>query len=229
MSALCLTGIIAAPLSAQTAEISSKDAPVIFKSTSNLIPVPVVVRDSKGHRRRESHHQRFPVLFDDGKPRAISKFTVEKTETGPASVATPTLPPTDIPVAGNGTPPPATAPEAAPDRFVAYLFDDLHMSASRIWSLRVTRPFARIGSSRLTAGERAGSLHHIRQRHAGVHWRPRQAAVRLDWNWRGPRGGREVHGESRIPVPVGQLLYGDLIYNSVITVATIKTRRESTR
>lgn len=40
---LCLTAF------AQTAEITTKDAPVIFKSTSNLIPVTVVVRDGQGH------------------------------------------------------------------------------------------------------------------------------------------------------------------------------------
>lgn len=114
-------------LSAQTPELASEDAPVIFRSTSNLIPVPVVVRDSKGQAVGNLSIDDFQ-LFDNGKPQAISKFAVEKLgeeEVAPAvPSASQAAPPGAPPVASEN---PATAGQT-PERFVAYLFDDLHLN-----------------------------------------------------------------------------------------------------
>src|SRR6185312_13736194 len=102
------------------AEVTSKDAPFAFKSGVDLVPVPVVVRDSKGRAVGNLGVEDFQ-LFDNGKPQMISKFSVEKLTDDAAAPAESTKQ-AERPAAGGGEPP------AIADRFVAYLFDDLHMS-----------------------------------------------------------------------------------------------------
>jgi VWFA-related protein len=115
--------ICATHLWPQTAELTTKESPLTFKSTSNLVPVPVVVRDNKGHAIGNLSKDDFQ-LFDNGKPQVISRFTIEKTEAEAAALKTET----------------STAAEAQtpldsdgiPDRFTAYLFDDLHLGYSEL-------------------------------------------------------------------------------------------------
>jgi len=62
--------LLCALLSAQApappaAEVTSKDAPFTFKSGVNLVPVPVVVRDSRGHAAGNLAADDFQ-LFDNG-------------------------------------------------------------------------------------------------------------------------------------------------------------------
>jgi VWFA-related protein len=103
------------------AEVATHDQAVTFKTAVNLVNVPVVVRDFNGKAVGNLTKEQFQ-LFDRGKLQTISKFTVEKTE-GKETLA---------PVAGDAAPPKTLevvqpAPAAvAPDRFVAYLFDDAH-------------------------------------------------------------------------------------------------------
>jgi VWFA-related protein len=102
-----------------TSEVTSKEAPLIFKSSSNLIPVPVVVRDSKGHAIGNLSKDEFQ-LFDNGKPQIISRFTIEKTE-----AQTSAAPKAEKPIASEAQTP--LESDGIPDRFTAYLFDDLHL------------------------------------------------------------------------------------------------------
>jgi VWFA-related protein len=85
----------------------------------NRILVPVVVRDSLGHTVGDLKREDFQV-FDDEKPRRISGFTAElhdrKNVTAGNLTANQTLPG-----------PPASSSHA--DRFIVFLFDDLHLSA----------------------------------------------------------------------------------------------------
>src|ERR1019366_7684511 len=83
-----------------SAEVTTRDTPVTFKSTVNLVSVPVVVRDSQGRTVGNLEKDDFQLL-DGGKPQIVSRFSLEKA-------------------------PGAAAPNL-PDRFVAYLFDDLHL------------------------------------------------------------------------------------------------------
>jgi len=110
---------VAPPATANQPEMATKEAPAIFKTRVNLVMVPVVVRDAKGRAIGTFTKDNFQ-LSDKGKPQEISKFSVEKSggkapipvqaETLPAAPGEDTLAPADI-----------------PERFVAYLFDDMHL------------------------------------------------------------------------------------------------------
>lgn len=103
-------------------ELISHDAPATFTTKVNLVMVPVVVRDSKGKAVGTLQKQDFE-LFDKGKPQVITRFSVEKAGEPaiPAEVATDDGASTD----SAGTAPQKTAAPIA-QRFVAYLFDDVH-------------------------------------------------------------------------------------------------------
>lgn len=113
----CCTALCAA----QTPEVASHDSQPTFTTRSNLVLVRVVVRDKKGQVNGTLQKEDFQ-LFDKGKPQVISKFSVEKSggrkaDAPPASPAAP----------GErtaGEPPPPIAPE----RYVVFVFDDLHLT-----------------------------------------------------------------------------------------------------
>ena len=103
-------------------EVSATPATAIFRSSMNLVQVPVVVRDKNsqtvGTLKVEDFH-----LSDSGKPQIISKFNVEKFETTAAASKASAAKPVSVDA-------PASAIQVTPlpDRFVGYLFDDIHMS-----------------------------------------------------------------------------------------------------
>lgn len=100
-------------------EMSSRDTPATFKAKVNLVLVPVVVRDAQGHAIGNLRQEDFQ-LFDKGKPQVISRFSVEKSagqtlsEKRAADVNSPDKS--------------AAAPVAMPERYVAYVFDDVHLA-----------------------------------------------------------------------------------------------------
>ena len=105
-------------------EMASHDAPATFSTKVNLVMVPVIVRDSKGKAVGTLHKEDFQ-LFDKGKPQLIAKFSVEKAGEVliPAEVAE------DAALekaTGEGNAAPAKAPPVIAQRFVIYLFDDVH-------------------------------------------------------------------------------------------------------
>jgi VWFA-related protein len=114
----------------QTTEVATKETAITFKSGVNLVPVPVVVRDSKGHAVGNLTIDDFQ-LFDNGKPQMISKFTLEKLvkDIPATATATATAPKPDTPAAGALA---DVSPDGIPDRFVAYLFDDLHLKPAEL-------------------------------------------------------------------------------------------------
>ncbi|HTP35572.1 MAG TPA: VWA domain-containing protein [Candidatus Acidoferrales bacterium] len=112
--AVTLATLATASVSAQT-EMSQKDEPALFKARVNLVQVPVVVRDRQGKAIGTLKKEDF-LLFDKGKPQYIARFSVEKASGRPLGAKeivdkdkSPDAPPSDI-----------------PDRFIAYLFDDVH-------------------------------------------------------------------------------------------------------
>ena len=102
-------------------ELASRDEPTTFKVNVKLVVVRVVVRDAQGHALGNLHQEDFQV-FDKGKPQVISQFEVER----PGSLIAKARKSSDeSPDPPADTAPPLSAP--APERFVAYLFDDVHL------------------------------------------------------------------------------------------------------
>jgi VWFA-related protein len=111
-------------------EISSHDAPATFSTKVNLVMVPVVVRDGKGKAIGTLEKEDFQ-LFDKGKLQVISRFSVEKSGEAkiPADVAT-----NEAALDKSAAPAAPVAPIA--QRFVLYLFDDVHTSTADLIQAR---------------------------------------------------------------------------------------------
>lgn len=111
-------------------EVSSEATPVTFSSRVNLVSVPVVVRDRDGHAVGGLKQEDFRLL-DKGKLQTITKFTVEQTEARAAE--SPGLPAGKTAAA---TAIPAPSKPALPDRYVAYLVDDVHLQPADLVYMR---------------------------------------------------------------------------------------------
>ena len=102
------------------AEMATHDEPALFKARVNLVMVPVVVRDRQGKAVGNLKQEDFQ-LFDKGKPQYIARFSMEKAAgrlnkaSGAVPVSSPDKPSEEKPAVD------------LPDRFIAYLFDDVHM------------------------------------------------------------------------------------------------------
>ena len=119
------TAAVSPPASDKNAaEMTSRETPATFKARVNLVLVPVVVRDGKGLAVGNLQKEDFQ-LFDKGKVQVISRFSVEKAG-GTASgneKSNEKSPDTNAPPKPDGE----AAPLTIPDRYVAYLFDDVHL------------------------------------------------------------------------------------------------------
>ena len=129
--------------------MSSREAPVTFSSRVNLVLVPVVVRDGQGHAIGTLKQDDFQ-LFDKGKLQVITRFSVEK----PAAPFIPTVVASALDEKGNETTTRARPPSAVPDRFIAYVFDDVHLKAADLLTARAAAD--RHLSESLGPGSRAG-------------------------------------------------------------------------
>jgi VWFA-related protein len=113
-------------------EMASSDVPTTFKVNVKLVVVRVVARDSQGHAIGNLQQQDFQV-FDNGKPQTITQFSVEKAGTR-VSVEPAGPPPATEPSSANASenlapsaPTENANAAAAPQRYAAYLFDDVHL------------------------------------------------------------------------------------------------------
>lgn len=110
--------------------MTTRDEPATFRTSTNMVLVPVVVRDGKGQPMGDLKQEDFQ-LFDRGKLQVIAKFSVEKRKTPGA------IPPTPATLESAGSP---TAkliyPSALPEHLFAYLFDDIHLQQGDLQRVR---------------------------------------------------------------------------------------------
>jgi len=125
LAGLCgLSLILCAELTAQ----EPQKPPFQVQVKVNVVPVPVVVRDAKGRAVGDLKKEDFRV-FDQDKPAVISGFAVEKrAQVSGAQEAREAAPPT-----------PSSRPQAStpPERFIVFLFDDLHLDFSDLQQMKV--------------------------------------------------------------------------------------------
>ncbi len=108
----------APPSDKNAPELSSQETSTTFKVRVNLVEVRVVVRDAQGRAVGNLKQEDFQLL-DNGKPQIISRFSVEQAGAKPPVIkeeASPEAP-------GPGPGPTLVLPK----RYVAYLFDDIHL------------------------------------------------------------------------------------------------------
>jgi VWFA-related protein len=118
----------APPIDKNAPEISTKEAPALFQTRVNLVSVPVVVRDSKGHAIGTYTKENFQV-FDKGKPQEIVRFALEKAGDLVAKAAK-----TVDAIPTEGEP---AADIDIPERFIAFLFDDIHLPVGDLARARI--------------------------------------------------------------------------------------------
>jgi len=112
-------------VSQSTSELSSRDEVANFKVRVNLVLVRVVVRDTQGHAVGNLKQEDFQ-LFDGNKRQVITKFSVEK----PGSQVAEEQKNSEATLGET-----ARAP-SVPERYVAYLFDDIHLSNGDLMQAR---------------------------------------------------------------------------------------------
>jgi len=106
--------------------VATRDEATTFKVNVRLVVVRVVVRDSSGHAVGNLHKEDFQ-LFDDRKPQVITQFSVEQ----PGTQLARELKTSETPAGEN----PAKPPDV-PERFIAYVFDDVHLKTEDLLRIR---------------------------------------------------------------------------------------------
>ena len=110
-------------------ERTASNGPVSFRARTNLVQVPVVVRDKNGNPVGGLHKSDFQ-LSDRGQKQDVTAFSEEKLER-PATVTK-----TSAPSLANEPAQSKSPADAVPDRFTAYVFDDVHMRRGDLTQVR---------------------------------------------------------------------------------------------
>jgi VWFA-related protein len=117
-----------------TEELTSRDQPTTFKVNVKLVVVRAVVRDSQGHAVGNLHKEDFQV-FDKGKPQVITQFEVEQPGALAAKARQTSEENSSDTPSGEISSNSANVP-AVPERFVAYVFDDVHLQFGDLAQVR---------------------------------------------------------------------------------------------
>jgi VWFA-related protein len=111
------------------AELTIRDEPTTFKVNVRLVLVRVVARDSQGHAVGNLHKEDFQLL-DNGKQQAITQFSVEQSGTIASEQKA-----TKVDATEKGTIT-QNAPERVAERFIALVFDDIHLEIQDLLPVR---------------------------------------------------------------------------------------------
>jgi VWFA-related protein len=107
-------------------EIGTTETQVTFTSGVNLVPVKVVVRDKRGRAVGGELKQSDFILADRGKEQTISRYSLERQDRTEAQVTAERVDEAGRPVFQ----PRPERPAVIPERFLAYIFDDVHTDIS---------------------------------------------------------------------------------------------------
>jgi len=112
----------------------AQESPVKIEVAVNAVLIPVVVRDAEGRTVATLKKEDFQV-FDKNKPQEISGFTVQKRAVTSSNGTNAERPP----ASPDKSQPRATTPEhatRAPERFIVFLVDDLHLNAGDLTEIQ---------------------------------------------------------------------------------------------
>jgi len=131
-----LFGFFVAAVAGQTPEVTTRDETPTFQSRVSLVRVPVVVRDHAGKPVGGLRKEDFQ-LFDKGKVQFVAQFSAEGSAV-PKKAAAPEATPVPMePVEPSKPAEPATPTAVMPTRFIAYIFDDLHLEVGDLMQARL--------------------------------------------------------------------------------------------
>jgi VWFA-related protein len=109
----------------QATQTPSRDGTAKIEVKVNAVLVPVVVRDSQGRTVGNLKREDFQI-FDQNKLQVVTGFSIQK-----RAVAEGSLTPVEAtPINPGASQQPATG--RVPERFIVFLFDDLHLSAGEL-------------------------------------------------------------------------------------------------
>ena len=113
------------PAAQNAPEMTQHDEQASFRTKVNLVMVPVVVRNAHGDAVGNLTKENFQ-LFDKGKLQEIARFSVEKTTLSANGADKPS----------GGTPEGGDPAVIIPERFLALVFDDIHLDPNYLVKVR---------------------------------------------------------------------------------------------
>ena len=120
------------------AEIASRDEPTRFRVNVKLVVVRAVVRDAQGHAVGTLRREDFQVL-DKGKPQVITQFEVEQPGMLAAKAEQTSEKDSGNKALANAASDVLSKPASVasmPERYVAYVFDDVHLEFGDLAQVR---------------------------------------------------------------------------------------------